>query len=80
MMERNEILIQIQEIFREVLDDNDIILTEEVASIDIEDWDSLTHIMLIVDLEKKFKIKFSSNEILVWKNIGEMIDSIISKL
>ena len=79
-MERNQVLIQIQEIFREVLDDNDIILTEEIASNDIEEWDSLTHIMLIVDLEKKFKIKFSSNEILVWKNIGEMIDSIISKL
>jgi acyl carrier protein len=79
-MERNQVLIQIQEIFREVLDDNDIILTEEIASNDIEEWDSLTHIMLMVDLEKKFKIKFSSNEILVWKNIGEMIDSIISKL
>ncbi|MHA8051669.1 acyl carrier protein [Aquirufa sp. ROCK-SH2] len=79
-MERNQILLQIQEIFREVLDNDDIILSEEIASNDIEDWDSLTHIMLIVDLEKKFKIKFSSNEILNWKNIGEMIDSIISKL
>lgn len=79
-MDRNEILIQIQEVFREVLDDNDIQLTEELSSNDIEDWDSLTHIMIIVDIEKKFKIKFSSNEILNWTNIGKMIDSVTVKL
>lgn len=79
-MERNEILMQIQEIFREILDDDDIILTEEIASNDIEDWDSLTHIMIILDIEKKFRLKFSSSEILNWKNIGAMIDSIALKL
>ena len=79
-MERNEILMQIQEIFREILDDNDINLTEEISSNDIEDWDSLTHIMIILDIEKKFRLKFSSSEILNWKNIGAMIDSIALKL
>jgi acyl carrier protein len=79
-MERNEILMQIQEIFREVLDDNDINLTEEISSNDVEDWDSLTHIMIIVDIEKKFRLKFSSSEILNWKNIGAMIDCIALKL
>jgi acyl carrier protein len=79
-MERNKILLQIQEIFREVLDDNDINLNEEITSNDLEDWDSLTHIMIILDIEKKFKIKFSSSEILKWKNIGAIIDSIILKV
>jgi len=78
-MERTEILIQIQGIFREVLDDNHILLTDEITSNDIEEWDSLTHIQIIVDIERKFNIKFSSKEILESKNIGELIDCIVSK-
>ena len=78
-MERTAQLKKIQNIFQEVLDDNSIVLREETTSNDIEEWDSLTHIQIVVDIEKKFNIKFSSMEILSWKNIGEMIDCINSK-
>lgn len=78
-MEKTEILEKVQEIFRDVLDNEDIILSFESKADDIEEWDSLTHIQLIVAIEKSFKIKFTSKEILSWKNVGEMIDSIMLK-
>ena len=78
-MEKNQILEEVQEIFREVLDNEEIVLTNETTADDIEEWDSLTHIQLIVAIEKHFKIKFTSKEILSWQNVGEMIDCIASK-
>lgn len=78
-MERNTILAQVQDIFRDVLDEEEIILTDATSADDIEEWDSLSHIQLIVAIEKHFKIKFTSKEILSWKNVGELVDSILSK-
>ena len=78
-MEKQEILNQVQEIFRDILDNEDIILTSETTANDVEEWDSLSHIQLIVAIEKHFKIKFTSKEIPSWKNVGEMIDCIASK-
>lgn len=79
-MPNQELLDQLQEIFRDQLDDESLILTNETTANDVEDWDSLTHIMLVVAIEKHFRIKFASNEILSWKNVGEMIDCIEKKL
>lgn len=78
-MEKNEILAKVQDIFQDVLDNEDIELTFETTAEDIEEWDSLSHIQLIVAIEKHFKIKFTSREILSWKNVGEMIDCIATK-
>lgn len=79
-MDIQDILLKVQDIFCEVLDNEDIKLSEETTAEDIEDWDSLSHIQLVVAIEKQFKIKFKSREILSWKNIGEMIESISLKL
>lgn len=78
-MEKAEILERVQTIFSDILDDDSIVLTSETMADDIEGWDSLTHIQLIVAIEKSFKLKFTSREILTWKNVGEMIDSISLK-
>ena len=79
-MQKEELLLQIQDIFRDVLDDEEIVLTETTTADDVEGWDSLTHIQLIVAIEKSFKIKFTSKEILSWKNVGELVGCLASKL
>jgi acyl carrier protein len=79
-MERSTILEQLNEIFIDAIDDEDIRLAYETTADDVEGWDSLTHIQLVVAIEKNFKIRFTSNEIQSWKNVGELIDSIESKL
>lgn len=78
-MDRNEVLEKLIPIFREQLDNDDIQLNAETTAEDIEEWDSLSHIQLIVAIEKAFGIRFTSAEIQSWNNVGEMIDSIISK-
>ena len=78
-MERNQILAEVEEIFRDVLDNEEIELQDVTTADDVEEWDSLTHIQLIVAIEKHFKIKFTSKEILSWQNVGQMIDCIAAK-
>ncbi|MDR1105825.1 MAG: acyl carrier protein [Treponema sp.] len=73
-MERGEILSQVQDIFRDQLDDGDVTLRDETTAADVDGWDSLMHLQLIVAIENHFKVKFSSKEIMSWKNVGEMID------
>ena len=79
-MGRTEILQKINEVFIDNLDNEDIVLTENSKADDIEEWDSLTHVQLVVAVEKKFKIRFNAKEIQSWKNVGEMIDSIVPKI
>ena len=79
-MKREEILSQINQIFIDTLDDEDIELTETSHAAEVEGWDSLSHILLIVEIEKHFNLRFSSKEIQSWKNIGEMINSVSEKL
>ena len=79
-MKREEILKKVSIIFQEVLEDENLIISEDQGAHDIDEWDSLTHIMLIVETEKAFQLKFLSSEISNWKNIGEMITGIEEKL
>lgn len=79
-MNKNEILKKLQDIFRDVFDNEEIELTYETVAEDIDEWDSLAHIQLIKEIEKEFGIKLSSKEILSWDDVGEMIDAIFEKL
>jgi acyl carrier protein len=78
-MTREEMLLKITDVFIDVLDDEEIVLTESTSADDIDDWDSLTHIQLVVGVEKTFKIRFTSTEIQQWKNVGEMMNCIEKK-
>ena len=79
-MERKDILERVQTVFREELEDETIVLTENSTAKDIADWDSLSHIQLVSAIEKHFGIRFLSREILSWQNVGEMVDSIAAKI
>ncbi len=79
-MYRNEIFEKLNEIFIDVFDLDECELSDETSADDIEEWDSLSHIQLIVAIEKKFKIKFTSLEIMKWKNVGDMVNSMEEKL
>ena len=75
-MEKKEILHRVEEVFRDVLDNEEIILAEITTANDIDEWDSLTHVELVRAVEKAFGIRFTSAEILSWKNVGEMVESV----
>jgi acyl carrier protein len=78
-MNREDVLEQITAIFKDVLDNEDVVLKDETTANDVPDWDSLSHIQLVVAIEKHFKCRFSSKEIQSWNNVGEMVDCILSK-
>jgi acyl carrier protein len=79
-MDRPEILKKVNDVFIDVMDDDNIILNYVTTANDVDEWDSLNHIQLVVAIEKLFKIRFTSKEIQSWDNVGAMVDSIISKL
>ncbi|MFH0867065.1 MAG: acyl carrier protein [Bacteroidota bacterium] len=71
---------QLNSVFCRVFDDNDIKISSETTTNDIDGWDSLSHVNLVVAIEKYFGIKFKSSEIMKWKNVGQMQESIKEKL
>ncbi len=75
-MTRNEIFEKLTEVFIDVFDDEDITLTETTTADDIEDWDSLTHITIIAEVESTFGMKFAMKEVLNMQNVGEMVSII----
>jgi acyl carrier protein len=79
-MGTTEILNECNKIFIDQLDNESIILKRETTAADVEEWDSLTHIQLIVAIEKFFKLRFTTAEIQGFKNVGEMCDAIEKKL
>ena len=79
-MERDDILAKVQEVFQDELEVEDLVLTDETTADDVEEWDSLSHVQLVVALEKAFGIKFTSREILSWDNVGDLVDCISKKV
>ena len=79
-MDKKKILNQVQEIFRDQLDDEYLVLKSETTAMDVDEWDSLNHIMLVVGIEKHFNLKFTSKEIISLKNIGAIVNCIEGKI
>jgi len=80
MTTSEQILAEVNEIFKDVLENEDLVILRPSTAEDIDEWDSLTHIQLVVGIEKHFKIRFTSSEINKFKNVGEMCDAILNKL
>ena len=79
-MSREELYERLNKVFQEVFDDEDIEVNDATTAKDIEDWDSLEHINLVVAIEKTFGIKFTMQEVNEFKNVGGMVDIILSKI
>ncbi len=79
-MTREEVYDKLNEVFRDVFEDEDITVNDNTTADDIDDWDSLEHINLINAIEQEFGIKFNMGQIVSMKNVGEMVNIIESKL
>ena len=79
-MTREEIMEKVNGIFRDVFDDETLVITDSTNSDDIEDWDSLEHISLIISMEKEFDMKFDIKEGNKLENVGQMVDMIKMKM
>ena len=77
-MENKEILEKLNQIFTTVLK-HEVDLKEEYSANDVENWDSLNHVRLIVDIEKEFNVRFTYIEVEQFKNIGSIINAITRK-
>ena len=79
-MTREAVYETLNEVFRDVFDDESIEVSDSTISDDIEDWDSLEHINLIAAVEQEFGIKFNMGQVVTMKNVGEMVDIILSQI
>lgn len=78
-MEQEQLLQDLNKIFIDVFEDQSIRLNESTTTSDIEAWDSLNHIQMITAVEKHYKIRFNLNELLNFKNVGDLCRSIEAK-
>jgi acyl carrier protein len=79
-MTRDDVFISVQDIFRDIFDEKDLIIEDGLTANDLEGWDSLNHIGIISATEKEFSIKFALGELAALKDIGSLIDMIIEKI
>lgn len=78
-MDEAEIYTRLGEIFADVFDEDSIAITPELSAKDVDGWDSLTHIRLMLTVEKAFKVKFATSEIGKLENVGDLVALIRSR-
>jgi acyl carrier protein len=76
----NDVHTRLTEVFRTVFDDDSLVLRDDLTANDVESWDSLTHINLIVAVEKEFRVRFKTSEVAGLKNVGELEALVGAKL
>lgn len=79
-MDESQIYDRLNQIFEDVFDDDSIKVTPELSAKDVDGWDSLSHIRLILTVEKAFKVKFSTSEIGKLENVGDLVELIESRV
>jgi acyl carrier protein len=79
-MEKKEIVSKLTSIFRRVFSNDSLEITNELTANDVDNWDSLTHMLLITEIEESYSIKFKLKDLNKMKNAGDMINIIESKL
>ena len=79
-MQKEEIYKRLTTILKDVFDDDTLVATTELTAHDVKDWDSVSHITLIVAVEERFGIKFKTAEIEKMKDVGQMVEQIEKKV
>ena len=79
MLDKKEIYERLNKVFRDVFDDEEIVVKPETVADDIEDWDSMMHITLVGAVEDEFGVRFKMGEVSTMKNVGEMAEIIASR-
>lgn len=79
-MERQTIVEKLTGIFRNIFNEESLVITDELTADDVERWDSLSHMLMIAEVENEFSVKFKLKELNKMRNVGDMIDVITSKL
>ena len=79
-MSRDEIYSKLTSVFHEVFDNDDIALSDGMSADDVDEWDSLSHIRLVVAVEEMFSLRFDSSDVVALENVGQFVDLIGSKL
>ena len=78
-MDEKTIIEKLNDIFSDIIENNDISLSREMTADDVEDWDSLNHTLIISEIQKKFNLKFNLTEVLGFENVGDLVDAILDK-
>ncbi len=79
-MSRDEVLVKVNDILKDVLDLCDLEISDETTASDVDEWDSLNHINIISTIEDEFGINFDMSEVVNFKNVGDMVDKIMEKI
>lgn len=79
-MDNSVIIEKLTAIFREVFNDSTIVLQEEMTANDVDNWDSLTHMLMITKVEEEFGVKFKLKELNKLKKVGDLIATVSTKL
>ena len=79
-MASDELLAEVQEVFRDVFDEPDLVITRNSNAENVENWDSMTHVNLVTAIEKRYKVKFALGELQEMKNVGDLLDLLQRKL
>jgi acyl carrier protein len=78
-MDENSIISLLNDIFRDIIEDDEISLSRDLTADDVDGWDSLNHTLIISEIQKKFEIKFNLTEVLGFEKVGDLVDSILDK-
>ena len=79
-MNREEVLKQLQSIFRDILKKDNVSISESSTTQDVDGWDSLTHMQIIAQIEKRFGVRFNFREVIKFKNVGDLCSALLTKM
>lgn len=79
-MNRNEVFEKVVDICKDIFEDEELVITEETTADDVDNWDSLTHLTLVNELEQSFNIEFTLDEVNNSNNLGELVDAIMKHI